>query len=183
LKPQEVDRLRKAARSTSAPVRDEALILLTYLHGFRVGELVALDWSQVHLKERLLDVVRLKSGTPSTHRLEPDEVALLKKLRAVGTGKGAVFLGRQGPIDVSLVQKLVARLGRDAGFPFPVHVHQLRHACGYAKINAGWDVRHLQAWLGHRNIAHTAHYAALSEKAFDGYFDAHGRSLKPRRHK
>jgi integrase len=32
----------------------------------------------------------------------------------------------------------------------------LRHGCGYALANAGHDTRTLQAWLGHRNIQHTA---------------------------
>jgi type 1 fimbriae regulatory protein FimE len=183
LKPEEVDRLSAAARKSSSPIRDEALILLAFRHGYRVSELVALDWSQVHLATRHLDVKRLKGGIDSTHVLEPDEVKLLKALRQAGTGKGPVFVGREGPIDVSLVQKLVTRFGREAGLPFPVHVHQLRHSCGYAKINAGWEIRHLQSWMGHKNIAHTAHYAQLSEKAFADYFDSRGRGVAPRRHK
>ena len=32
----------------------------------------------------------------------------------------------------------------------------LRHACGYALANKGHDTRALQAYLGHRNIQHTA---------------------------
>lgn len=30
------------------------------------------------------------------------------------------------------------------GFPFPVHVHMLRHGCGYALANAGHDTRRIQ---------------------------------------
>jgi len=181
LKPEEVDKLLAAARTTRNPVRDEAMLLLAFRHGLRVSELVALHWHQVHLQDRLLDVVRVKSGTPSVHPLEPDEIKLLKALRQESGGKGPVFVSeRQTPITDSSVKKLVAKLGRVAGFGFPVHVHMLRHACGYAKINSGWDVRHLQAWMGHRNIQHTAHYAALREDQFSDYFDAKGRA---RRHK
>jgi hypothetical protein len=32
----------------------------------------------------------------------------------------------------------------------------LRHACGFALANKGHDTRALQAYLGHRNIQHTA---------------------------
>jgi integrase len=39
---------------------------------------------------------------------------------------------------------------------FPIHPHMLRHGCGYALANAGHDTRALQAWLGHKNIQHTA---------------------------
>jgi integrase len=181
LTPQEVGKLLAAARNTRNPVRDQALVLLAFCHGYRVSELVALTWAQVHLDTKLLDVCRVKAGTPSVHPLEPDEVKLLKALQPAVGRKGPVFLSeREQPIADSTVKKLVAKLGRAAGFGFPVHVHQLRHACGYAKINAGWDVRHLQAWLGHRNIQHTAHYAQLREDQFADYFQHSGRA---RRHK
>ena len=32
--------------------------------------------------------------------------------------------------------------------PFAIFPHMLRHACGYARANAGHDTRALQAWLG-----------------------------------
>jgi type 1 fimbriae regulatory protein FimB/type 1 fimbriae regulatory protein FimE len=51
------------------------------------------------------------------------------------------------------------------------HPHSLRHACGYKLINAGMDVRTLQAYLGHVNIQHTARYSALNERAFLSYWD------------
>ena len=50
--------------------------------------------------------------------------------------------------------------------PFPVHVHMLRHACGYAMANAGHDTRLIQDWLGHRAIQHTARYTELSPTRF-----------------
>jgi site-specific recombinase XerD len=61
---------------------------------------------------------------------------------------------------------MVARLGAAAAFDFPVHPHQLRHACGYALANKGTDTRTLQAYLGHRNIQHTVRYTELSPTRF-----------------
>jgi hypothetical protein len=34
------------------------------------------------------------------------------------------------------VNRLVKRIGERAGFPFKVHVHMLRHACGYARVTS-----------------------------------------------
>jgi type 1 fimbriae regulatory protein FimB len=42
----------------------------------------------------------------------------------------------------------------------------LRHACGYALANKGIDTRTLQAYLGHRSINSTTHYAALAPGRF-----------------
>jgi type 1 fimbriae regulatory protein FimE len=170
LEPGEVEKLRVAARKTRNPVRDEALVLLAFRHGFRVSELVALTWAQVHLDTRLLDVKRVKSGKPSTHDMLPDEIRLLKALRREGTGRGPVFVSeRDLPIADSTVKKLVAKLGRAAGLPFPVHVHQLRHACGYYLVNEGMPLPLLQRWLGHVNVQHTIYYAELSPEAFKSW--------------
>jgi site-specific recombinase XerD len=62
------------------------------------------------------------------------------------------------------------RIGERAGFPFKVHVHMLRHACGYALANAGHDTRAIQDWLGHRAIQHTACYTELSQERFKDFW-------------
>ena len=167
LTPEEVQRLLVAARQTRNSTRDEALVLIAFRHGLRVSELVTLAWSQVHLDTRLLDVRRVKNGRPSTHDLLPDEIKLLRTLRRDGSGRGPLFVSeRRLPISDSTVKKLVAKLGRDAGLPFPVHVHQLRHACGYYLVNEGMPLPLLQRWLGHVNVQHTIRYSELSPEAF-----------------
>jgi hypothetical protein len=62
------------------------------------------------------------------------------------------------------VNRLIKRIGERVGFPFKVHVHMLRHACGYALANAGHDTWAIQDWLGHRAIQHTARYTELSQE-------------------
>src|SRR5262249_24940263 len=61
------------------------------------------------------------------------------------------------------------RLHRRAGMPFTIFPHMLRHACGYALANAGHDTRALQAWLGHKNIQHTARYTELAPERFKNF--------------
>jgi type 1 fimbriae regulatory protein FimB/type 1 fimbriae regulatory protein FimE len=53
-----------------------------------------------------------------------------------------------------------------AGFDFPVHMHMLRHACGYYYANRGEDTRALQLWLGHRSIQRTVRYSELNAERF-----------------
>jgi integrase len=55
LTPDEVEKLMTAAKNVGRHGhRDATLILLGYRHGLRVGELVALRWDQVDLKQGLL---------------------------------------------------------------------------------------------------------------------------------
>lgn len=50
-----------------------------------------------------------------------------------------------------------------------MHPHLLRHAKGYQLANAGTDTRSIQAYLGHRNIAHTVKYTKLDANRFRGF--------------
>jgi site-specific recombinase XerD len=65
---------------------------------------------------------------------------------------------------------LVARLGKAAKMPFPIHPHMLRHACGFKLANDGHDTRALQHYLGHKNIQHTVRYTELSPDRFRDFW-------------
>lgn len=63
----EVEALIAAARRLGRHGhRDATMILMTYRHGLRVSELVALRWQQVDLKQGLLNVRRRKNGIATT---------------------------------------------------------------------------------------------------------------------
>jgi len=73
-------------------------------------------------------------------------------------------------LSVSGYQRMVARAGEAAGFPFLVHSHQLRHFCGYKLANDGHDTRAIQAYLGHRSIMSTVRYTALTPNRFKNFW-------------
>jgi type 1 fimbriae regulatory protein FimE len=70
----------------------------------------------------------------------------------------------------SNVRKMIAAAGREAGLPFPVHPHMLRHGAGYKLANAGHDTRAIQHYLGHRNIQHTVLYTNLATTRFKDFW-------------
>ena len=57
-----------------------------------------------------------------------------------------------------------------AAFPFPVHPHMLRHACGYTLVNQGHETRSIQHYLGHQNIQRTVRYTELSPDRFKHFW-------------
>ena len=173
LTPTEMQALLKAAtRRGRYGQRDACLILVAYRHGLRVSEAVSLRWDQIDLKAGHLHVRRAKNGTPSTHPMQGDELRALRQLRRDWPEHGGfVFLSeRGGPMSADGVRKMITRTGEEAGLPFPVHPHMLRHGCGYALANAGHDTRALQLWLGHRNIQHTVRYTELSPTRFRNFW-------------
>jgi len=169
---QEVEMLMDAARKIGRHGhRDATLILLAYRHGLRVSELVALRWDQIDLKQGLLHVNRVKSGTASTHPIRGPEIRALRRLQREYPDTPYVFVTeRKGPLTTSTVRKLVARAGQKANITFPIHPHMLRHACGFKLANDGQDTRAVQHYLGHKNIQHTVRYTELSAARFNGFW-------------
>ncbi|HEV2703975.1 MAG TPA: tyrosine-type recombinase/integrase [Steroidobacteraceae bacterium] len=160
-----------AATSGRYPQRDRTLVLLLFRHGLRSIEAINLRWSHVHLDEKRLRVERAKNGNDSTHPLTGRELRELRQLKRDWPDSPWVFVSERGKqMTTSNVRKLIARLGEAAKFEFPVHPHQLRHACGHYLAEAGKDTRAIQDYLGHRNIAHTVRYTTGTSARFDGFF-------------
>lgn len=172
--PQEAEALIVAARQRGGRYgqRDSTLILLAYRHGLRVSEIVALRWEQVNLQAGLLHVTRTKKGEPSTHPLRARELRALRQLQRDQAPPSPYLFTteRKGPMSPAGVRKLLARIGRAAKLPYPLHPHMLRHGCGFALAARGEDTRAIQAYLGHRSIQHTARYTALAPGRFKNFW-------------
>jgi integrase len=168
----EVEKLTKEARKGRYGHRDATLILIAFRHGLRAVEICDLEWSQVEFgRSAALHVRRAKNGKPSVHPLRGDEIRALRELRRQFPDSGFVFATeRQGPFTPDAVNRLIKRIGERAGFPYTVHAHMLRHACGYALANAGHDTRSIQDWLGHRSIQHTVRYTELTPTRFRDFW-------------
>ena len=144
------------------------MILVGYRHGLRVSELTAWQWDQVDLDESAVFVRRAKGSKSGMHTLERDEVNALRRLAPSGRSRsGLVFRSeRGGPLSARAFRDVLDRAAADAGLPFTVHPHMLRHACGFELTRAGHPTRMVQEWLGHRNIQHTVRYTELDPGHF-----------------
>src|SRR5262245_18873983 len=170
----EVDKLMDAARDNRWGHRDATAILVVYRHGLRASELVALRWDDIDFRTGKLHVRRSKRGLASVHPLGGKELRALRKLQRetlVGSRGFYVFVSeRAAPLSVAGYQRMVARAGAAAGFPFLISSHVLRHSCGYKLANDGHDTRAIQHYLGHRSIASTVRYTALAPDRFKGFW-------------
>ena len=164
----EVERLVKAAGENRNGHRDSTMVLIAYRHGLRAAEVVALRWDSVDFGRGQLHVSRVKNGSPSVHPISGRELRMLRRLkREQEPTSPFVFTSERGvPFTTAGFRKMVSRLGAAAGFEYPVHPHQLRHGCGFKLANDGHDTRSLQAYLGHKNIAHTVRYTELAPTRF-----------------
>ncbi len=173
LSPNEIERLRKAARTHHYHShRDDTLIFMMFRHGFRVSEVIALRWDQIDLRKGLLHAKRIKNGIPSTHPLRGPELRALKKLKRESAESPYVFISQRGaPLSSRMVRHLVSSAGKHAKFTFPVHPHMLRHSTGFYLANKGHDTRAIQSYLGHANINNTVIYTQLAPDRFKDFWD------------
>lgn len=169
----EVEWLMQAVRKHSRyGHRGSAMILVAYRHGLRVGELVQLQWSQVHFESATLAVQRLKHGKPSAHPCSGVELRALRRLRREQpAGTRFVFVSeRDAPMTTRGFAQMLSRAAERIAFPIAVHPHMLRHACGYKLANDRQDTRAIQDYLGHRNIQHTVKYTELASGRFVNFW-------------
>jgi type 1 fimbriae regulatory protein FimE len=167
----EIERLIKAAGENRWGHRDATAILIAYRHGLRSSELAALRWDDIDFATGKLHVRRSKGGQASVHPLGGRELRALRRLKRETLASTYVFVSeREAPLSVAGYQRMVARAGKAAGFPFDIHSHMLRHSCGYKLANDGQDTRAIQHYLGHRSITSTVRYTALAPDRFKGFW-------------
>ena len=167
---EEVKKLIDSAKSLGRHGdRDALLILMSYRHALRLGEVIDLRWRQLDLAHAHIHVHRLKNGDPSVHFLERDEIRALRQLERAYPKSDFVFTSeRKGRLTPNAVHKIIVRAGEAAGINFPVHQHMLRHGKGHDLAKRGVNTRYIQAYMGHKNIQNTAIYAKFDASALKG---------------
>ena len=80
----EIDNLLAALKRNRHGARDWLIGLMIYRHGLRVSEACDLRWDDIDLPARTIVIRRLKGSRDSTHYLERDELAGLKRLPKLG---------------------------------------------------------------------------------------------------
>lgn len=135
----EIERLMKAARYAGRfGLRDATLILVAYRHGFRVSELINLKWSHIDFAQGTIVVSRLKSGLETVHPLSDQEKESLRQLQCSSGGDSdLVFVsGRNGPLTLPSIHKMLRRAGEGAGLRHPIRPSMLHTARGFDLVSA-----------------------------------------------
>ena len=155
-----------AARGRTAS-RDLAMLALLFQAGLRVHELVALGINQIDAAGRTIVDLRGKGGTRTDQPLG-EEAALLVEawIAERGATPGPLF-ARTATTAVSVrsVQRLLARLRREAGITKRLTPHSLRHGTATMAIARGVDLPTTAALMRHARVETTMLYVALASEA------------------
>lgn len=155
-------------------LRDRALLETLFSTGLRVAELVSLNIKQLEsgLNSNDFELSILgKGGYPRVVYFSDRALHWIKKyLQSRHDEDEALFINFRGPkkdsrrLSVRGVELVVEKYSKIAGFPFLATPHTLRHSFATDLMNKGVDLRIVQEFLGHRNIATTQIYTHVTSK-------------------
>jgi integrase/recombinase XerD len=168
-------------RSVVGDTRDRAMIMVLLRTGMRIGELLHTKMTDVHMKERRIEIYEgEKNRLGRVVYLSDDAVIALRKwLKVRNPREEYLFYTRMSTEAMSystawiLFQRYLVKAGlSDKGYS----LHTLRHTFATELLNAGMRLECLQVLLGHRSIEETRRYARLTDKTREEeYFRAMSR--------
>lgn len=169
--PDEIQRL--AQMIMDEPMTTGIGILLTLNTGLRLGELCALQYKDIDLRNGVVHVrktvQRIRSGdrtslmvlppkSDSARRTIPlpgDMAALLQKLvQSHPNGENYLLTGKNVPMEPRTMQYQYRALLKAAGIPYR-NFHTLRHTYASRCVERGIDVKSLSEMLGHADVRTT----------------------------
>ena len=106
----EIEKLLVALKGNRRGPRDWLIGLMIYRHGLRVSEACDLCWDDIDLAARTIVIRRLKGSRDSTHYLERDELAGLRRLPGFRCA-------------ASLIRRAARRRGLYC-LPYPYRIHR-----------------------------------------------------------
>lgn len=172
---EQIEKLLTAAEpKDNIGIRDRAILETFFSTGLRIAELVALNIDQFqNIKNKMdfeLGVVG-KGGNPRTVYFSERALTWLKKYISLrNSNDKALFInfrdkdGSGGRLTSRSIERLVKKYSMLAGIPMFTTPHTLRHSYATDLMTQGADLRTVQEFLGHKNIATTQIYTHVTNK-------------------
>ncbi|MBV9062881.1 MAG: tyrosine-type recombinase/integrase [Alphaproteobacteria bacterium] len=172
MSPDETKRLLAMASSLKVRV----LLSLSYGCGLRAGEVVRLKVKHIDSAQKIIRIEQSKGLKDRNVMLSAEMLALLRQWwkvrpsrydREMPVQERWLFPGSKGrrigkPITTRHLNRLFHEAAEAAGIRKSVTLHALRHSFATHLLDAGTDIRKIQALLGHKKLDTTARYVRVA---------------------
>jgi integrase/recombinase XerC/integrase/recombinase XerD len=147
-------------------VRDNVILELLFSTGIRIGELVALNVSDVDVDRKQIQITgRATRGRAVALAADSLTEGLQQYLELRGErtlSTPALFVGRSGTrLTIYSIENIFKKHVRLAEIKRHVTPHSLRHTMAAQLVSSGTDIREVQEILGHASILSTQVYTRL----------------------
>lgn len=176
-----LEQLKRLLESPSAGtiigLRDRSLLETLFSTGLRVAELAALNRDQLRIKDDTQDLEIAVVGKGSKIRTVYFSNRAIKALRAyikerhdmddalfINYKRGGTVTNASRRLTVKSIEDIVKKYVIITGLPVMATPHTLRHSFATDLLNNGVDLRTVQEFLGHSNIATTQIYTHVTNK-------------------
>lgn len=169
--------LESPDQTTIIGLRDRAILETLFSTGLRVAELAALNRDQLRIKTETHDIETAVIGKGSKIRTVYFSERAVKTLRAylnerkdlddslfINFRRGAQKGSATRRLTVKSIEDIVKKYVKITGLPVMATPHTLRHSFATDLLNQGVDLRTVQEFLGHSNIATTQIYTHVTNK-------------------
>ncbi len=178
LKLEQLKRLLSSPDQSKIGLRDQAILETLFSTGLRVAELVALNCDQLRIKDSTRDLEIAVIGKGSKVRTVYFSERAISALRNYLESRRhvideALFINYKPGIEktgisrrltVKSIEDIVKKYVKIAGLPVMATPHTLRHSFATDLLANGVDLRLVQEFLGHQNIATTQIYTHVTNK-------------------
>lgn len=177
--------------TTYLGLRDRTIMELFYSSGLRISELVAIDRSDIDLKnllvklkgkgkkERIVPITRNVAAWINKYLEDPERNCTVDG-HLGEVDHQAVFLNKLGErLTARSVDRNFAMYHKMSGLAGKATPHTLRHTIATHWLEKGMDLKTIQTMLGHNSLVTTTIYTKVSQGLKQKvYRDAHPRATK-----
>ncbi len=157
-------------------LRDRAILETLFSTGLRISELMSLNVSQIKARRGTgndLEVAIVGKGSNvRVVYFSPRCLAWIDKYLAIRKNEDkALFINfsnrsmeTEKRLSSRSVERIIKKYTQVVGLPYFVTPHTIRHSFATDLLNQGVDLRIIQEFLGHKNIATTQVYTHVTNK-------------------
>lgn len=145
-------------------LRNRVALTTAYGAGLRVSEVASLETSAIDSSRMLIRIIEGKGGKDRYVMLSPQLLRILRAYWRLARPGRWLFPGHDPaqPVSTATLQDACREAARQAGLGKSVTVHTLRHSFATHLLEAGTDIRIIQALLGHARLSTTARYTQVA---------------------
>lgn len=153
-------------------LKHKCLISLLYGCGLRISEVVKIKMRDIDVERKTL-IVRQAKGNKDRYTILPEKIIWILKEQAIIKNKNdCLFTGqnKKDPLTVMSVNKIIKQAAqkvvmnaiKNAGIDKAASAHTLRHSFATHLLEAGTNIRYIQALLGHARLETTQIYTQVA---------------------